>query len=125
MADSQSGGASIKNDRDGTVHLGARTIPVPKTVSPEARKYLAAPPWGHSAPPPNVPLWELRTTFDSMFKMLAEMAHSAYPVEVEEQRIAGVRTDLVSPTALGEGKQERVLTNLHGGAALCSARRRR
>jgi acetyl esterase/lipase len=115
MADSQSAGASITVDRDGTVHLGARTIPVPTTVSPEARKYLATPPWSDSAPPPNVPLWELHTTFDSMFKMLAEMAPSAYPVEVEEQRVAGVRTDLVSPTAVGEGKQERVLINLHGG----------
>jgi len=43
------------------------------------------------------------------------MARSAYPIGVEEQRIAGVRTDLVSPTVVGEGKQERLLINLHGG----------
>jgi acetyl esterase/lipase len=88
---------------------------VPKTVSLEARQYLATPPWGDGTPPPNVPLWELRTTFDAMFKMLTDMARSNYPVEIEEQRIAGVRADLVSPTTLPKGKQERLLINLHGG----------
>jgi epsilon-lactone hydrolase len=84
-------------------------------VSPEARQYLATLPWGDAAPPPNLPLWELRTTFDSMFKMLTEMARSTYPVKVEQHRVAGVRTDFVSPPALGGGKQERLLINLHGG----------
>jgi epsilon-lactone hydrolase len=115
MPDNQSARTSITIDRDGTVHLGARTIPVPNTVSPEAQRYLATPPWGNGTPPPNVPLWELRTTFDSIFKMLTEMARSAYPVQIEEQRIGGIRTDLVSPTAVGEGKQEHLLINLHGG----------
>jgi epsilon-lactone hydrolase len=114
MADSHSE-RPITIDRDGTVHLGARTIAVPRTVSPEARQYLATPPWGDGSPPPNIPLWELRTTFDSIFKILTEMARSAYPVEISEQRIGGVRTDLVSPTGVGEGKQERLLINLHGG----------
>jgi monoterpene epsilon-lactone hydrolase len=113
MADSQSARASIIIDRDGTVHLGARTIPVPKTVSPEAQQYLTTPPWGDSTPPPNVPLWELRAAFDSMFKTLTEMARSAYPVEIEEQRIGGIWTYLVSSQR--EGKQERILINLHGG----------
>ena len=115
MADSQSARASITIDRDGTVHLGTRTIPVPKTVSAEAQQYLAMPPWGDAAPPPHVPLWELRRTFDPMFTMLTEMARSAYPVNIEEQRVGGVRIDVVSPIAVGEGKQERVLINLHGG----------
>src|SRR5579859_6628009 len=102
-------------DRDGTVHLGARTIPVPKAVSHEAQQYLAMPPWGDAAPPPKVPLWELRRTFDPIFSMLTEMARSAYPVEIGEQRIGGVRVDVVSPIVVGEGKEERVLINLHGG----------
>lgn len=114
MADSHSE-RPIAIDRDGTVHLGARTIPVPKTVSPEARQFLATPPWGDGNPPPNVPLWELRSTFDSLLKALAEIAQSAYPVQIEEQRIGGVRIDLISPTAVGEGKEDCVLMNLHGG----------
>jgi len=114
MADSHSE-RPITIDGDGTVHLGARTIPVPKTVSPEARQYLATPPWGDGSPPPNVPLWELRSTFDSLFKTLTEIAQSTYPVRIEEQRIGGVRIDLVSPTEVGEGKQDSVLINLHGG----------
>ena len=44
MADSHSE-RPITIDRNGTVHLGARTIAVPRTVSPEARQYLATPPW--------------------------------------------------------------------------------
>jgi acetyl esterase/lipase len=107
--------ASIKIDRDGTIHLGARTIPVPKTVSPEAQRYLAIPPWGDGTPPPNIPLWELRTTFDSMFKMLEDSARGAYPVEIEPRKIAGIQTDIVKPISVGEGKQGRVLINLHGG----------
>jgi epsilon-lactone hydrolase len=114
MANSHSP-ASIKIDRDGTIHLGARTIPVPKTVSPEAQRYLATPPWGDGTPPPHIPLWELRTTFDSMFKMLEDRARSAYPVEIEQRKIAGIRTDIVNPISVGEGKQGRVLINLHGG----------
>jgi len=43
------------------------------------------------------------------------MALSIYPVKIEEQLIGGVRVDLVSPTAVGEGKQQRILINLHGG----------
>jgi hypothetical protein len=117
MASSQS--APITVDSNGTVHLGARTIPVPRTVSPEAQRYLATPPWGGGTPPPNVPLWELRATFDSMFKMLTEMARSTYPVEIEEQRIAGVRTDLVSPTMVAQGKQER-LPNQSPWRRLCA-----
>ena len=58
MADSHSE-RPITIDRNGTVHLGARTIAVPRTVSPEARQYLATPPWVMAVPPPNVPLWEL------------------------------------------------------------------
>ena len=115
MAESQSAGASLTIDHEGTVHLGPRKIPVPKTVSPEARQYLATPPWGDAAPPPSVPLWELRATFNSMYPMLTEMARSAYPVEIEEQRIGGVRIYVVSPIAMGEGKKERILINLHGG----------
>lgn len=50
-----------------------------------------------------------------MFSMMTEMARTVYPVEIEEQRLGGVRIDVVSPTTVGEGKQERVLINLHGG----------
>jgi monoterpene epsilon-lactone hydrolase len=114
MADSHSE-RPITIDRDGTVHLGARRIPVPKTISPDAQQYLATPPWGDSTTRPNVPLWELRATFDSMFKVLTEMARSIYPVKIEEQRIGEIQTYLVSPTGVEEGKQERLLINLHGG----------
>jgi acetyl esterase/lipase len=115
MADGQSAESPLTIDRDGTVHLGARTIPVPKTVSPEAQQYLATPPWGSGTQPPNLPLWELRATFDSMFKMLMEMARSTYPVTTEEKRISGIRVDLVSPMSVAESRQERLLINLHGG----------
>jgi acetyl esterase/lipase len=116
MASNESQFPSVAVDPDGTVHLGPRVIPVPKTLNTEARQYLATPPWGDGAVPPSQPMWELRTQVDSMLKMLSGMARSAYPVQIDEQIIDGVRTDLVSPVTLGEGKQERVLINLHGGA---------
>jgi acetyl esterase/lipase len=115
MSNSQSVITSVTIDPDGTVDLGARKIPVPKTISSEAQQYLSTPPWGDGTPPPSVPLWELRTTFDSMFKMLEETARNSYPVQVEQRKIAGMRTDFVSPITVGENKRERLLINLHGG----------
>ena len=78
MSNSQSVITPVSIDRDGTVHLGARNIPVPKTISPEAQQYLSTPPWGDASPPPNLPLWEWRTTFESMFKMLDDMTRSRF-----------------------------------------------
>lgn len=106
-------------DADGTVRFGTRIIPVPDTVSPEARQYLATPPWGDTLPTfdGDVPAWEMRAQIDAGLKALAEQARLAYPVEtIEEKMIGGVRTDFVGPLNVPEENKGKILINLHGGA---------
>jgi acetyl esterase/lipase len=89
-------------DKDGTARI-TRVIPVPKTVSEEAKALLAT---GQSwAPAPNEPL----------FKELIERARKTYPVKEEEKTIAGVNVRIFTPPNVPPGKRNRLLINLHGG----------
>jgi len=105
-------------DKDGTVRFGSRVVPVPNTVSPEARQYLATPPWGDALPTfdGHVAAWEIRDQADAGLKALAEGARRIYPVEIEAKTIAGVRTEIVTPPSIPEENRGKVLINLHGGA---------
>lgn len=107
------GSYSIK---DGVVELGKITLPIPDTISDQARAYLAFDPnqgaADSDAPPP--PMWAMRDALDPMFQYLNAQAQAAYPVTIEEIAIAGVRCHLIKP----EGRPvatDRVLINLHGG----------
>ena len=105
---------SSKVDVDGTAHV-TRVVPPPRAVSPEARAYLATPPWGAAAPDPHAPMWAAREQADAALKMLGEMAASHYEVSVEEMQIAGVRCHLVRSSPEAGKACGRVLINLHGG----------
>lgn len=103
-------------ESDGTVVLGGRRLPPPAAVSPEARAFLAMAPWGGSGPPPvDTPMWQLRAATDLMLKQISEAAAQAYPVDIEELSIAGVRCHLVKPKQIAPEHRGRVLMNLHGG----------
>src|SRR6266403_2079444 len=101
-------------DSDGTAHV-TRVIPMPATISPEARKWLQSlnlesP--NQKAEPPET-LAERRTRTDAWRKMDSAEARTRYPVNVEETSTAGVRTDIITPFSAPENN--RVLINLHGG----------
>src|SRR6267154_5860277 len=101
-------------DSDGTAHV-TRVIPMPATISPEARKWLQSlnlesP--NQKAEPPET-LAERRTRTDAWRKMDSAEARKLYPVKVEETTTAGVRTDIITPLPTPENN--RVLINLHGG----------
>ena len=100
-------------DPDGTAHI-TRVIPMPTTISPEARKWLESLNL-ESLKQAGVPesLAERRTRTDAWRKMDSAEARKLYPVNVEETSMAGVRTDIITPLATAEGN--RVLINLHGG----------
>jgi acetyl esterase/lipase len=106
---------TIIPEADGTVHLGPLVVPVPSSISAEARQYLAFSPWGGGAPPAGpIAMWDIRAQADAMFKMMSDRAALAYPVAIEDTAIAGVRTQIVRPKdkpAAGGG----ILINLHGG----------
>lgn len=103
-------------DTDGTVHLGTRIVPVPGTVSPEAQRFLATPPWPEPPPPwDQLPMWKMRKSTDALFGQLAELARRRHPVAIEETTIAGVRAHIVRPLEAPADRRDRLLINLHGG----------
>src|SRR5208282_5674237 len=79
-------------DLDGTAHI-TRVIPVPQTISPEAQKFISRP-----APPgPEPTLSERRAAQDRSRTSRAEEARKLFPVDVKEERIGGVRCDVIKP----------------------------
>lgn len=106
-----------KIDANGTVDLGGVRVPVPATISDEARAYLAQSPFGdsaHAAVPK--PMWEMRGVLDAVMAHLNEAACAAYPVDIEEIVIRGVRCHLVKPReAASFGDRQPVLINMHSG----------
>ncbi len=96
-------------DDSGTARI-TRVIPIPQTVSPEARKTLARQP----GPAPNS-LAENRAHTDQFRTRRSAEAARLFPVRIEAQTIAGVRTDVITPPGIPEGKRNRVLINVHGG----------
>ena len=97
-------------DSDGTARI-TRVIPMPTTISPEARTWLQSLSQQKIGPPET--LAERRTNTDAWRKMDSAEARKLYPVNVEETNVAGVRTDIITP--LSSGAANRVLINLHGG----------
>ncbi len=98
-------------DPDGTAQI-TRLVPVPGTISPEAQKFISR----------QVPstagtggLPERRKATDAFRIGRAAEARRLYPVNVEEQTIASVRCDVITPLKIPDDKRDRVLINVHGG----------
>lgn len=98
-------------DPDGTAHI-TRVVPMPSTVSPEAQKWLKD--IEHEAPQPK-DLAEIRARTDAWRKSQSAEAKRLFPVNVEPDTTAGVRTDIITPLDMPEANRGRVLINLHGG----------
>jgi acetyl esterase/lipase len=98
-------------DADGTA-LITRVVPMPSTVSPEARKYLSGLEKGNH---PTETLEQRRTGTDAWRTRQSAEARRIFPVNVQEKIIAGVRTDIITPLEIPQPNRDRVLINLHGG----------
>jgi epsilon-lactone hydrolase len=98
-------------DSDGTAHI-TRVVPMPSTVSPEAQNWLASLTQKSNAPQT---LEQRRTATDEWRKKQSAEARKLYPVNVEENTTAGVRTDIIMPLDAPAANRDRVLVNLHGG----------
>lgn len=98
-------------DADGTAHV-TRVVPVPTTISPEARKSLAR---RVSDAPVRETLAERRSKTDKWQNGAGAEFQKLYPVNVEEQTIAGVPTRVITPLNVPDDKRDRVLINVHGG----------
>jgi epsilon-lactone hydrolase len=88
-------------DSDGTAHI-TRSVPVPKTISPDAYVLLVS--GKRWTPEPGT---KQAADFDEKLK-------ATYPVEITETTLAGVACKVVIPKRAAQ-KQDRVLICLHGG----------
>ncbi|HEY8059272.1 MAG TPA: alpha/beta hydrolase fold domain-containing protein, partial [Acidimicrobiales bacterium] len=100
-----------------TLHLPARDIPVPTSVSSEAQAVLAMPALPAPERPPLDDLDGWRTMIaehdESIAALMTERATAA-PVTTEERDVDGVRVYDISPTDLVAG-DPRVYLDIHGG----------
>ena len=94
---------------DGTAHI-TRVVPVPESLSPQAREFLARPASDAAAPQS---LRQRRAGTDAWQASAGEAYRKVYPARVTRSTIAGVAVRLVMP--LSGAVPGRVLINLHGG----------
>jgi monoterpene epsilon-lactone hydrolase len=96
-------------DPDGTAHI-TRVIPVPPSLSPEAKAVLRRPDTGG-----DTSLAERRAKTDAWQARAGEASRKAYPVNIQETTIAGVPVHDVTPLEARPLHPDRVLINVHGG----------
>ena len=107
---------SYRTDEQGTVLLDGHSIPVPTSVSAEARAYLSQNLWGEdTAAGAELPMWETRDATAVAFTALNEFAQQLFPVKVDEIDIEGVRCHRIEPLEIPDENKGKILINLHGG----------
>jgi monoterpene epsilon-lactone hydrolase len=99
-------------DDQGTAHF-TRVVPLPQTVSPEARQYLAHT-LTHSWP--NQTLAERRAETDKMQDNDSKKNLKLYPANMTTSTIGGVPVRIFTPVdPIPKEKADHVFINLHGG----------
>lgn len=99
-------------DVQGTAHI-TRVVPLPKTISSEAREYLTQPVYH---PGPKATIAEKRAATDAMQAHDAAANRAIYPVNIGSATFAGVPVRIITPAdPIPHEKADRVLINLHGG----------
>jgi len=98
-------------DAQGTAHI-TRVVPVPKSLSPEARRSLSrqVPDQG---PPQS--LADRRKGTDAYTARARVEWTRLCPNQLLEDKIAGVPVRIVTPEGLPDSNSDKVLLNLHGG----------
>jgi acetyl esterase/lipase len=109
---------------DGTVHVPAIAIPLSSYMSDDAKQAFLLEKqrmaeWtaeAAGAELQNKSIEQVQQMVDNFWRPKVERAKALYPVNIKEQEMAGVRTDVMEPT---EGvplrNRHRVLISLHGG----------
>jgi acetyl esterase/lipase len=119
----------VRVDDDGTVHLSARSIPLPCSVSDEARAELAAP----RRPRPAFPPLRDKELWTSYIETVNELLEPGVNLLLETNRdramvksttIGGVTVHVGTPVTVAERSRDRVWINVHGGAFIYGAGRR-
>jgi acetyl esterase/lipase len=102
---------------DGSAHIVDLTVPIPATVSPEARAMLQA---NAAAGDPThgltLALQQMRAANDAHQEKTTHQLLQMYPVKVEKKTLGGVPVALVTPLRARADRKDRLLINVHGGA---------
>jgi len=98
-------------DAQGTAHV-TRVVPIPETISPEARARLAA--RVPDAGPPET-LAERRSHTDAYTARARVVWSKLCPNQIVESNMAGVPVRIVTPQDMPDANRNKVLLNLHGG----------
>ncbi len=102
---------------DGSAHIVDLTVPIPATVSPEARAMLQA---NAAAGDPThgltLALQQMRAANDAHQEKTTHQLLQMYPVKVEKKTLGGVPVTLVTPLQARADRKDRLLINVHGGA---------
>ena len=113
----------MTNDPRPTLHLPARAIPIPRSVSAEAQAILAMPPMAAPEYPALDDLDGWRTMIAEHNKTVSSMVSARAadaPVTTEQLEIDGVSVYDLAPFALAEG-DDRVYLDIHGGEFIYGA----
>ncbi len=110
-------------DRQGNAHIPAFTVPYSSYASPQARQmFQRVLEQGRHAPPLAGPIEASRSYYDRINSDRAERMRRLYPVKIENRRIGGISTQVITPArGIAARQRKRVLINLHGGAFLWGA----
>ena len=110
-------------DRQGNAHIPAFTVPYSSYASPQARRmFQRVLEQGRHAPPLAGPIAASRSYYDRINSDRAKRMRRLYPIKIEDRRIGGVPTQVVTPArGIAARQRRRVLINLHGGAFLWGA----
>jgi epsilon-lactone hydrolase len=102
---------------DGSAHVVNLAVPIPATISPEARAMLQA---NAAACDPThgltLALQQMRAASDAHQEMTTHQLLQMYPVKVEKKTLGGVPVALVTPLRARADRKDRLLINVHGGA---------
>jgi acetyl esterase/lipase len=98
-------------DAQGTAHV-TRVVPVPETISPEAREWIsrAVP---DEAPPES--LAERRARNQASDEAARAAWSKICPNQITEDKIAGIPVRIVTPPEMPAANRDKVFINLHGG----------
>jgi monoterpene epsilon-lactone hydrolase len=98
-------------DANGTAHV-TRVVPVPETISPQARAMLSRP-MPDAGPPES--LAERRARNEEYQQRARVGWNKICPNRTVESTIAGVPVHIITPETIPASNRDKVLINLHGG----------
>jgi epsilon-lactone hydrolase len=106
--------------RIGDIHLAARVIPVPTSISPEAQAYLRNTPVSpkRSLPPiSDKAAWreEVRLRDAERLPLMSRASEGA-EASLESIRVGEAQVHVATPTHLADADQDKALLYIHGGA---------